>query len=266
MSTDGQDVEQVTNVAMDEADIAALYAARSHGAAPAYRRVKDMIAEQIVAGRWREGELLPSENQLVGALGLSRMTINRALRELSADGLVDRLIGVGTFVAGRKVSSALVEVRNIADEIHDRGHGHRAEVVSLEQRAADAAIAQELGVEEGSAVFHSKLVHFEDGLAIQLEDRFVNPELAPRYLEQDFTTTTPNTYLVTVAPLGRGEHVVEAVLPTADECALLGLDETEPCLLIRRRTWSEDRLVSAARLLHPGSRYRLAGTFDVQGS
>ncbi len=256
----------MTNVAMDEVDIASLYRARGSGSAPAYQRVKDMIAEQIVAGRWREGELLPSENQLVGALGLSRMTINRALRELSADGLVVRTTGVGTFVAERKVSSALVEVRNIADEIGERGHRHRAEVVSLEERAADSVIAQDLGVAEGSPVFHSKLVHFEDGLPIQLEDRFVNPAVAPHYLEQDFTTTTPNTYLVSVAPLGRGEHVVEAVLPTPDESVLLGLTGSEPCLLIRRRTWSQDRLVSSVRLLHPGSRYRLAGTFDAQSS
>ncbi|MEV4129113.1 histidine utilization repressor [Nocardia sp. NPDC049707] len=251
-------------MAIDEVDIGSLFRARGQGSGPAYQRIKDLISEQIVSGRWREGELLPSENQLVSALGLSRMTVNRALRELSTDGLVVRIIGVGTFVAERKVSSALFEVRNIADEIERRGHRHRAEVISLCEQSADSVTAQELELPEDSPVFHSRLVHFENDLAIQLEDRFVNPEFAPRYLDQDFTATTPNTYLVSVAPLGRGEHVVEAVLPTADECGLLGLIESEPCLLIRRRTWSEDRLVSSARLLHPGSRYRLAGTFDAQ--
>ncbi|MFE3289210.1 histidine utilization repressor [Rhodococcus sp. NPDC059234] len=251
-------------VAIDESDVASLYRARGHDSAPAYQRVKNLIAEQIVSGRWPQGDQLPSENQLVNTLGLSRMTVNRALRELTADGLVVRLMGVGTFVAERKVSSALFEVRNIADEVVRRGHRHRSEVDFVRAEPADALIAHQLGVPDGSPVFHSRLVHFEDDLAIQVEDRHVNPQIAPDYLDQDFTVQTPNTYLMTVAPLGRGEHVVESVLGTPEECVLLGIPETEPCLLIHRRTWSEGKLVSTARLVHPGSRYRLEGTFDAQ--
>lgn len=251
-------------VAIDESDVASLYRARGHESAPAYQRVKNLIAEQIVSGRWPEGDQLPSENQLVNSLGLSRMTVNRALRELSADGLVVRLMGVGTFVAEKKVSSALFEVRNIADEVTHRGHRHRSEVDFIRAEPAEAIIAHQLGVPDGSPVFHSRVVHFEDDLAIQVEDRHVNPEIAPEYLDQDFAAQTPNNYLMSVAPLGRGEHVVESVLAAPDECRLLGIGEAEPCLLIHRRTWSEGRLVSTARLVHPGSRYRLEGTFETQ--
>lgn len=76
--------------------IAALFHESRRESAPAYRRLKDVLIEQIGTGRWPEGELLPSESQLVNVLGLSRMTINRALRELSAEGLVVRMAGVGT--------------------------------------------------------------------------------------------------------------------------------------------------------------------------
>jgi GntR family histidine utilization transcriptional repressor len=253
----------VTAVAIDDADLATWFHQRNQSSEPAYQRVKNVIAEQIVSGRWPEGDLLPSENQLVQSLGLSRMTINRAFRELAADGLVDRLMGVGTFVARRKGSSALFEVRNIADEVALRGHGYRAEVVFVREERADAGVQQQLGIAIGKPVFHSRVVHFEDEIAIQLEDRLVKPDLAPEYLAQDFTRTTPNTYLSRIAPLGRGEHAVEAVLGTAEECRLLDIDEAAPCLLIRRRTWTGDDLVSAARLLHPGSRYRLEGSFET---
>jgi GntR family transcriptional regulator, histidine utilization repressor len=87
-------------------------------------------------------------------------------------------------------------------------------------------------------VFHSRLVHYEDDVAIQLEDWVVNPAEAPGYLEQDFTAITPDSYLSAVS-------------------------RREPCLLIRRRTWSSHGLVSAARLLHPGSRSRFEGTFSA---
>jgi GntR family transcriptional regulator, histidine utilization repressor len=252
----------VIGVAIDAQDVAALFGASRRESAPAYRRLKNVITEQIGTGRWPEGELLPSENQLVDSLGLSRMTINRALRELSSDGLLVRMPGVGTFVAERRSSSALYGVRNIAEEVSRRGRRHRTDVVFVREEPADRRAHRMFGIPEGSPIFHSRVVHFEDDSAIQLEDRHVHPDLAPEYLQQDFTERTPNDYLSRIAPLGKGEHIVEAVLGTAEDCASLGIDAAEPCLLIHRRTWSEGRLVSAARLLHPGSRFRLEGTFD----
>jgi GntR family transcriptional regulator, histidine utilization repressor len=229
---------------------------------PAYERVKKLIAAQIESGRWAEGDQLPSENQLVNALGLSRMTINRALRELASSGVVNRVMGVGTFVAPVKSPSPLFEVVNIADEIARRGHRHRTKVIYLRAETADE-VPPVLRDSLRGNVFHSLLVHYEDDTPIQLEDRFVNPAEAPGYLEQDFATITPNSYLSAVSPLVRGEHIVEAVLASREECRLMKISPREPCLLIRRRTWSADGLVSVARLVHPGSRSRLEGSFTV---
>ncbi|MDI3387878.1 histidine utilization repressor [Streptomyces sp. B-S-A8] len=245
------------------AELAELYAEQEPTAAPAYQRVKDLVAGQIVGGSWREGQALPSESQFVESLGLSRMTVNRALRELSAEGLLRRVMGVGTFVERRKSSSALVEVHNIADEIQGRGHRHSARVVSLREELPAPEIAAQLGLDGRRCAFRSRVVHLEDGAPVQLEDRFVHPDFAPGYLQQDFTARTPYTFLSQVAPLGRGEHIVEAVLPSAEECEILGVGPGEPCLLIQRRTWSQGAVVSVARLIHPGSRYRLEGTFDA---
>lgn len=247
---------------IDALDVAALFGATRRESGPAYRRLKTLITEQIGTGRWSEGAMLPSENQLVHTLGLSRMTINRALRELSTEGSLVRIPGVGTFVAERKSSSALYGVRNIAEEVSRRGHRHRTDVVFVREEAADPRAHRLFGIPAGSPIFHSLVVHFEDDIAIQLEDRHVHPELAPEYPHQDFTERTPNDYLSRIAPMGKGEHIVEAVLGSAEDCALLGIEAAEPCLLIHRRTWSEGQLVSAARLLHPGSRFRLEGTFD----
>ncbi|MFI7101040.1 histidine utilization repressor [Streptomyces sp. NPDC050161] len=252
----------VNGVVVEAADLARRYAQGASGSAPAYQRVKDLVTEQIMSGRWREGDALPSESRFVEALGLSRMTINRALRELAAQGLIRRVMGVGSFVALHKGSSALVEVHNIADEVRGRGHRYHAQVLFVREEAAEQETGERFGLGERAQVFHSQVVHFEDEVAIQLEDRYVHPDFAPGYLEQDFTRRTPFTFLSEVAPLGKGEHVVEAVLPSSDECGILGVAPTEPCLLIQRRTWSGDALVSIARLLHPGSRYRLKGTFD----
>ncbi len=93
---------------------------------PLYAGVKQMILDRIHSGEWPPKHRVPSENELVSELGVSKMTANRALRELATEGELVRIQGVGSFVAERKGYSALFEVRNIADEIAERGHAHEA--------------------------------------------------------------------------------------------------------------------------------------------
>lgn len=231
-------------------------------AQPRYRQVKSHLLRLISEGQLSRNDRVPSENELVGKLGVSRMTVNRALRELADEGYVVRLAGVGTFVADSRPHSHVMRVRNIADEIHARGHVHSAEVIALEAVSADRRLAEKLQVRPGGKLFHSVILHLESGQPIQVEDRYVCPRLAPDYLQMDFTRITPNVYLTQVAPLHTAEHVIRAIHPTQEVQRLLGVDEHEPCLVIYRRTWTNDRPVSLAELIHPGSVYELIGTMS----
>jgi GntR family histidine utilization transcriptional repressor len=113
----------------------------------------------------------------------------------------------------------------------------------------------------GDEVYHSILLHLENEIPIQIEDRMVDPRIAKDYLDQDFTKITPHVYLNDVAPISEAEHVIEAVLPEAEERRLLKIPAKEPCIRLHRRTWSDGRLVSCVDLTYPGSRYRLSGRF-----
>ncbi|MDW9958121.1 histidine utilization repressor [Sinorhizobium meliloti] len=229
------------------------------GPVPRYEAVKQFIRSRIESGEWPPHHRVPSENDIVADLGVSRMTANRALRELASEGAITRVQGVGSFVAAHKGSTALLEVRNIADEIRERGHRHTSRITLLEEEQASTEVAEALGLAAKARVFHSIIVHAEDDVPIQIEDRFVNPAICPNYLGQDFTSMTPNVYLTLVAPITRTEQIVEAVLPKPWECKLLSIGRGEPCLMIRRRTWSEAANVTVAWLTYPGTRYRLEG-------
>lgn len=231
---------------------------------PLYQQVKDYIVGRILAGDWPEAGKVPSENELTRELQVSRMTVHRALRELTAEGWLERVQGAGTFVAPPKPQSEILAIRNIAEEIHARGHAHSAEVHFLQRERARALEAKLLGLERGEPLFHSLIVHRENGLPVQLEDRYVNPKAAPDYLAQDFTAITPHKYLQETAPLSEAEHVVMAVMPSPEERKLLEMKAGEPCLLLRRQTWSGGRPITWALLLHPGDRYRLGGRFVAE--
>lgn len=228
---------------------------------PLYLRVKHMISQRIYDGTWPVNKKIPSESELVNLLGCSRMTVNRALRELTTEGLLVRIQGVGSFVAEGQGRTALFQVNNIAEEILARNHKHHAQVLVLEKIQANAEQSVLMQIRERQTLFHSIIVHFENDVPVQIEDRLVDPVIIPDYLDQDFQNITPNAYLMSKAPVTEGEHVVTAILATAQECKWLKINKTEPCLLIRRRTWSNKQLVSSARLIYPGSRYFLEGKF-----
>jgi GntR family histidine utilization transcriptional repressor len=229
-------------------------------AAARYLQVKHFILEQIAGGSLPVGARVPSENELTRTLAVSRMTANRALRELASDGVLVRVAGVGTFVAEQRVHAHPLEVRNIADEIRARGHEHRVKVLALESVSATRELAERCGVKTGAALDHSLLTHFEDGVPLQVEERYVNPLVAPGYLRNDFSRITPHEFLIRVAPLQRAEHTVRALIPERRIRRLLKLKSDEACLLILRRTFSNGRIASVADLYHPGSRYELAAT------
>ena len=231
---------------------------------PLYAQLQEHVLQNIRSGAWRAGERVPSEHELVRKFKVSRMTANRALRELTRAGVLARVAGVGTFVKDFKAAAHPLQIRNIAEEIRERGHRHRAQLLLLERLAPPEAARSALGISAaGSRIFHSLIVHFENEIALQVEDRYVNPLIAPDYLAADFTQVTPHEYLMEAAPLQRVEHVVRAVQPAARIRALLKLRPREPALLIERVTWSRAVPASFALLYHPGGRFELRGGFEV---
>ena len=221
-----------------------------------YEQVKQYIRNTIESGERRAGDRIPSELDLVESLGVSRMTVNRALRELTNEGLLTRVSGVGTFVAESKPQSTLLMIAHIGDEIRSRGHEYSYQTVLMRREVAPVNVSNALGLPLGASVFHVICVHRENGLPVQLEDRYVNPAIAPDFIEQDFAVVRPSEYLFSVVPAHDVEHVVDAGLPSRAEAELLQIAPEEPCLTLMRRTWTSGVAVTFARFVHPGSRSR----------
>lgn len=227
---------------------------------PIFQRIKDYLVGEIASGRWKEGDLVPSEQALVRQFGVSRMTVNRAVRELTAEQILVRRQGSGTYVAPQKYQATLVEIRNIADEIRARGRAHRSDLRLLDEQAASDDLAAEFELAPGASLYHSVIVHYENEAPIQVEDRWVNPACAPSYLDQDFASITPNEHLMAAAPLQGATYSIEAQPAPAEIAALLGIDAGRPCLVLHRRTTSGGRVASVATMWHPGHLARFTGS------
>jgi GntR family histidine utilization transcriptional repressor len=223
--------------------------------------VKDHLIQEMSLGHYAPGALMPSEALLVAQFQVSRMTVNRALRELHDSGMVNRVQGVGTFAAAMSKLSSNLTIRDLHEEIESRGHHHHTTVHLKRAETVNATMAASIGLAIGSPIFHTIIVHFDNGVALQYEDRYVNPARAPGYLDNDFSKITPTQYLLQVAPLWQAQYSIEAALPSAKEAKLLGIKSSEPCLVVQRRTVSRNKPITFARLVHPGARYSLQGQF-----
>ena len=233
---------------------------------PRYQQLKDHIIERISTGDLKPADRVPSENELVESMSVSRMTANRALRELTDEGYVERVAGRGTFVSDFRSRSDLLEVHDIAEEIGRRGHSHAARVISASVQHANGEVAKALNVKNGTEIFRLLLVHYENGAPVQTEERYVLASFAPDCLEQDFESITPSAYLTGVAPLQEAEQVVRAGMPSDAIRRRLEMHDDEACLIVVRRTWAAGRPVTFSRLHHPGSRYELTGHYIPPGT
>jgi GntR family histidine utilization transcriptional repressor len=224
---------------------------------PLYQKIKDAIRQKISSHEWQPGLLIPSENQLAEALGVSRMTINRPLRELTAEGLLRRAHGLGTFVADPPRRAHLIKVSSIAEEIQRAGRDHRAQVLTLEAVKGNSRICNRMQLATATDLFKVVVVHFQDDIPIQLEFRYVNPSLVPNFIDVDFSATTPTEYLIGQIRPEELEHVVQAIVPSKFMARHLDIPASEPCLKLSRRTWKNEQVVTSVELVYPSSRYEL---------
>lgn len=224
-----------------------------------FTSIVNYAKRKIGGGAWRPGDRVPSENELSGMFGVSRMTARRALDQLALDGLVVRKRGSGSYIANNGMRSSFLVIRNIADEITESGRQYTNQVLHHRAEPATQEIATVLHIRAGDEVYHSILVHKGDGEALQLENRYVNRHVAPDYLSADLASETPNHVLQRLCPVTQAWQDISAILPNKAQCDFLAIKIGEPCLLITRVTAAHEGLASYARILAPASRYQLTG-------
>lgn len=227
---------------------------------PKYKLIAEFIRDKLESMKWQEGYRIPSETELATQFSASRMTARKAVDEVVSLGLLKRIPSVGTFVRTTQPQSSLLEIKNIADEISSRGHRHKMTVLSKMTLIPNNSIAITYSF-QSKPVFKIIIIHFENDVPIQLEERYVNAEKVPEFLQQDFSKITAHQYLTSVAPLTEAEISVEAVMPTKILKHNLHLDSNIPCLKVTRSTYSNGQPISYVVLYHPANKFKLTSRY-----
>lgn len=231
------------------------------GDGPLHQQIRRAIARPILSGAWRPGRRISSEHELMARFGVSRMTVNRALASLAAEGLVERRRKSGTVVAAPSAERAVFEIWDVSAEIARTGAAHSMRVLVRETGAATAQEAEQLRVSAGMAVLRLVLSHAADGIPVQLEERLVNLDAAPAIRDETFERVAPGRWLLDHVPWTEAEHLIRAAEASMFVARHLGIRRGAACLVVERRTWRGGEPITFARLTSPAGTQVLAGRF-----
>ncbi|MFT6556752.1 UTRA domain-containing protein [Sneathiella sp.] len=224
---------------------------------PLYKQVKDLVIDKILKNEWPPYSQIPSEHSFVRDMKISRMTIHRALRELTQEGYLDRIQGVGTFVAESRPSKVAKSIKEVDVAIRSRGNIHSCAVHFLQAEPIGPEGSSLLHIPEGETVFRLYCVHRENNMPVMLEDRYVHPELAPDFLSLDFSSQTADAYFQKTFNLLSDDHKIEAALTTPEAIHFLELEQAVPCLRHNRRTWIGNQILSSVQYIYPSNRHQI---------
>lgn len=217
-------------------------AASAQAPKPLYAQIKETLRRHIVDGTWKEHARIPSEHELMASFGVSRITVRKALSDLTHEKLIFKVPGKGAFVAKPMPFQELARLQGLGEAMSSLGFATHNRVVSINTVAADAATAEKLGVPPGSPFTEIKRVRHVNREPISLDVTYVRRTLGERLAREDLATRDifviiENDYGIA---LGHADLTLDAIAASAGIAALLRVPVGTAILRIERLTWSAE--------------------------
>lgn len=232
------------------------------GTVPIYSEIQRDVERQILSGAWPPGTRIPSESELTARYGCARMTVNKAMSNLAAAGLIVRRRRSGSFVAAPKSQEPLTRIQDIQADVVASGRRHRYRILSRAVQVAETALeAGRIGVVPGTRLLVLDVLHFADDERLAVENRQISLAAVPEAEAESFAHEPPGTWLLAHVPWSEAEHVIQALPADPLASRRLHIPAGAPCLCITRRTWNDGLLVTCGTLIYPGERHRFAARF-----
>lgn len=230
-----------------------------------YHAVRDQVRDLIE--QLEVGDALPAERVLAGDLGVSRMTLRRAIDDLVRSGLLVRRQGAGTFVSAPAVARPLAGL-SFSEDMRQRGLEPSSRVVAVEEVHAGPQLSRRLEVSPSDRVLRVVRERSADGVPMALETLHVPTRVVTDF---DPSELSQRSYYALLA--GRGirldsaSQTIEPTVTDDEESALLGVPLHSPAFLFERTSRDvEDRVVEFVRSVYRGDRYKLSVQLDLSAA
>lgn len=225
---------------------------------PLYCQLAETIEKKIDSGEWNVGTCIPSERELSTMYNMSRITVRKAIEELERKGKLEKVQGKGTFVLNQKIVQNLNAVYSFSREMEKQGKITSTKLLERSIIPADARVARNLKIEEGTPViFLKRLRCDESGQAIMVEKTYFEESRFPYVMDMDFNSvglykTLEERYGIKI---DKATERFKACELTSSECQLLKCPIRQYGLLVRRTSYSGDQLICYSSIVSKGDTF-----------
>jgi GntR family transcriptional regulator len=233
---------------------------------PLYHQLYQLLHDDILSGKWRPGDMLPPESELVEHYQMSRTTVRQGLDMLVNEGLIYRQRGKGSFVAHPTVEQTLVRIVSFTDDMHQRGFTPGTKVLAHSLLPAPKEIARHLEISEGEELARLERLRLANGEPMSIEESFLVHRLCPGILDGDYASTPLREALQQNHGIRwlHARQVIRAVFAPASTARTLSIEPGSALLSLERVSYSQQNIpVEFLRILYRADRYSLVS--ELQG-
>ncbi len=221
---------------------------------PLYFQLKEIFFDKIESEELREGDMIPSENELQQIYGVSRATVRKAIELLVYEGFIEKKKGKGTFVRLRKIEEKLPVLKSFTEEMADRKASKK--IVSVEYTTATPEVRARLNLSLDEKVLSLKRLMIVDGKPLGILHSYI-PAKYKLSLDEDYTKSLYRILAKKGIRLKEADQIIEASMSTKEETRLMGEKSPFPTLVIKRLAFSVNgEIVEYVKGVYQGDLHR----------
>ena len=227
-----------------------------------HQKIISDITAKIQTGGWSPGHRIPIETELAETFGVSRMTVNKALTQLTRDGLLERRRKLGTIVRPAIADTAVLAIADIASEVASLGLNYGYQLLECVSRVPTDEDLRRLPVTNRGNVVAVQCLHLAAGTPFCCEERLIHEGAVPEVAREDFKVEPPGPWLLRQVPWHSAKHVITAASAAHEMAKILHMKPGAACLVVERLTEFNGAFVTHVRFTYPGDRHRMVATFS----
>ena len=224
---------------------------------PIYVQIHDKIRRRIEKGQWQVGERLPSERELSQEFGVSRMTLRQAIQTLADEGILERKVGSGTYVANKKVQEKMSGVTSFTEIIQRQGKTPSSKTVSYRIKTPNSREQEALNLQEDDEILRMERIRYADDIPICVETTSIPLNYINSLQKEEITSSLYRSFEnKTKQSLGHAIQNITASLANERIAELLDIKRGDAILYLRQITYLKNgQPFEYVRSQYVGSRF-----------
>lgn len=177
---------------------------------PAYLKIHDAIKKDIDQGLWKIGVRLPSERDLADQFQVSRMTLRQAVTLLVDEGILERRVGSGTYVASQRVQEKMRGTTSFTEIINSQGKKPSTKLISYQRQLASDTERKQLQLSEKEYVIRMERVRYADQVPLVYEVASIPEKVISGFKKADVTEHFFKTLTENGRVIGKSQQTIYA--------------------------------------------------------